>query len=318
LLLAGAVGVVAAVVVIVAVAAGRKGTPARSNTILVPGRKAYIYLLSMRAGKAVNLTGRRGFPYDAEAPTWSPHGREIAFSGIACAPCDSAVYLMDARGRWVKRLALGAHPAWSRSGWIAFVRRDSNGVLGIYLIRPNGSGLHPLFRKGVSGEHPAWSPDGSKIAFERLVRDPVHGNPQVLFARADGREVTRITYDPFAIQATPAWSPDGKRLAFSNAGAQGNWEIYLINADGSGERKLAVQKGNQLNPTWSPDGRRIAFAGDAGSREGRSSIYMVGTDGRGLTRLTDALAEDTAPAWSPDGTAITFSRRPLLRIPRGE
>ena len=80
----------------------------------------------------------------------------------------------------------------------------------------------------------------------------------------------------------------------------GNYEIDLMNGDGSGRTTLASRA---IEPAWSPDGSKIAFASD---RDGNFQIYVMNADGSGQTRLTKNNGVDTSPAWSPDGTKIVF------------
>lgn len=89
----------------------------------------------------------------------------------------------------------------------------------------------------------------------------------------------------------------------------GNPEIYAINADGSGERRLTNHPGNDYAPAWSPDGSKIAFYSE---RDGNAEIYVMNADGSGVTNLTNDLAADYAPAWSPDGKRIAFHSHRFL------
>ena len=82
-------------------------------------------------------------------------------------------------------------------------------------------------------------------------------------------------------QADPAWSPDGRKIAFLN-GRDGNSEVYVMNANGSGQRNLTRNPGNDADPAWSPDGRKIAFVSN---RDGNDEIYVMNADGSGQRRL---------------------------------
>ena len=112
---------------------------------------------------------------------------------------------------------------------------------------------------------------------------------------------TRLTYND-AIDSCAAWSPDGRRIAF-DSDRDGNTEIYVMNADGSGVTRLTNHDARDSVPAWSPDGRRIAFQS---YRDGNLEIYLMNADGSGVTRLTDNDAQDGTPAWSPDGRRIAF------------
>ncbi len=106
-------------------------------------------------------------------------------------------------------------------------------------------------------------------------------------------------------QTEPAWSPDGTKIAFASA-REGSFDIYVMNADGTGTERLTSTKENDQHPTWSPDGRRIAFSRFTDV----DHLYMMDADGTGARRLTD---DDTTaegePAWSPDGRWIAYTRR---------
>ena len=70
---------------------------------------------------------------------------------------------------------------------------------------------------------------------------------------------------------SPSWSPDGQRIAF-DSNRDGDWELYVMNADGSEVRKLTQNDGSDYYPAWSPDGQRIAFQSD---RDGDFEIYVL-------------------------------------------
>ena len=94
----------------------------------------------------------------------------------------------------------------------------------------------------------------------------------------------------------PSWSPDGQHIAFSSK-RDGDFEIYVMEADGSNLRRLTENEAWDGGPSWSPDGQHIAFS--AGS-----DIYVMDADGRNQRRLTENGGSD--PSWSPDGQHIAF------------
>ena len=123
-----------------------------------------------------------------------------------------------------------------------------------------------------------------------------------------GADVQPLTGDP-GDDTSPSWSPpgEGSRIAFDSNRA-GDYDIYVMNEDGSSVTQLTSGSGQDTDPSWSPEalfdgvlGSQIAFL-----RSG--DIYVIRPDGTGQTRLTRTPARDSAPTWSPDGTRIAFVR----------
>ena len=182
---------------------------------------------------------------------------------------------------------------------LAFVR-DLGGSVGneIITVRPDGSGLKRLTDNHNDEWGPAWSPDGTRIAFSST-RD---GNSEIYVMDRAGREVTRLTENG-ASDGVPAWSPDGTKIAFSSARDDPEgimFDLYVMDADGTNVTKIIGAPGSEQNPSWSANGRRIAFDRD-------DRIFTVRVDGTDLKKLTSRrrmLA--TNPSWSHDGGHILF------------
>jgi TolB protein len=84
---------------------------------------------------------------------------------------------------------------------------------------------------------------------------------------------------------------------------KGNFDIVVMNVDGSGKRELAPSPFDERSSRWSPDGSRVVFWS---WRTGSPQIYVINADGSGLRQLTDNLAYNVFPSWSPDGKRIAF------------
>jgi Tol biopolymer transport system component len=188
------------------------------------------------------------------------------------------------------------------NGLIAFSGGTS---MEIVVMDPTGSQRTVIIPGGTeegTSEHPfpayepAWSPDGTRIAFRGFWG---HGEQSDLFvANADGSEIHQLTTNG---AEQPSWSPDGTSIAF------GTWNgIYVIGADGSGLHRLTPESGLwHDSPSWSPDGPRIAFVIPI---DGIYQVFSIATDGGDMRKLTNFQDGATSPSWSPDGSQIAFVR----------
>jgi Tol biopolymer transport system component len=152
---------------------------------------------------------------------------------------------------------------------------------------------------------PAWSPDGTRIAFSDL-------SGSLFVVDVATSQVTSLTTYVFTPKAQgpddePTWSPDGTKIAFSRNDEEGVPSIFVMDADGSKILRLTdPDPGADVAPDWSPDGTQVVFA-RTWNQNHPSDIYVVDVDGTGLRQLTTNSATDAAPAWSPDGTKIAFT-----------
>lgn len=161
-------------------------------------------------------------------------------------------------------------------------------------------------------DHPAldynaqFSPDGQKIAFVSE-RD---GNLELYTMALDGSGLRRLTAD-FALDDHPAWSPDGRRIAFVStrqpAAAPGQaWNaIYVMNADGSGVKRLSPAAAADYSPAWSPQGDWLAFASGSG-RAGGTDLYVMKANGQDR-RLV--VKNGGWPSFAADGKSLFFHSR---------
>jgi TolB protein len=148
--------------------------------------------------------------------------------------------------------------------------------------------------------HPAWSPDGSRIAF---FRGPPLGPSHLYVMDAGGTNLTQLTHGSGS-DRNAAWSADGTKIAFARSGNEG-YEVYVVDDDGSNATVItSVAAESAPSPSWSPDGSRIAL-------DVNGAIHVMSAGGTGLRRLSPELPKgvlDQSPSWSPDGSRIAFMR----------
>jgi TolB protein len=281
------------------------GSSAKPNDL---GNTRIVYVVYEKEGPAIftmkpdgsnkaRLTG-------GDAPCWSPDGKKIAFSAKKNGNID--VYYMNADGSDITRLttnpAYDGGPSWSPDGsMIAFEseRSGSSQVWKTNVEKGNwGYNLTQLTRdtphKRVNN-FLSWSPNGLWIAFEA---DRDRDDPEIYLANAvDGTNQQRLTFTR-ALDEVPSWFPDSKQIVFSSdmhgKPQSGNYDIYIINVDGSDVRRITTTAGAASNPCVSADGSKIVY--DYHSDDYRKSeIYIMNADGSNPV----CLGKGSNPAWSP-------------------
>jgi phospholipase C len=176
---------------------------------------------------------------------------------------------------------------------------DRDGNLEIYRMYPDGTDQENLTRDPGADSDPAWSPDGTKIAFT----SDRTGNQDVWVMDADGADPVELTSNP-ADDAQPSWSPDGTKIAFTSD-RTGNDEVFVMLADGRQPTNITHDPTDDSQPAWAPDGTHIVFTSD---RTGDPELFVSKSDGSSPVNLThDPAGSDSQAAWSPDGTRIAFT-----------
>ncbi|TXI24340.1 MAG: Tol-Pal system protein TolB [Nitrosomonas sp.] len=185
---------------------------------------------------------------------------------------------------------------------IAFVAKTGN-KFALQIADSDGYNAHSIIEYSEPIISPAWSPDGSKIAYVSF-----ENKKPVIYVQTLATRERKAVANFKGSNSAPAWSPNGDKLAVVLT-LHGGSQIFLINADGSGLQRLAQSPGIDTEPNFSPDGRSIIFTSDRG---GSPQIYRMAISGGNAgvaERLTFEGSYNVSPRFSPDGKSFTYIHR---------
>jgi Tol biopolymer transport system component/DNA-binding winged helix-turn-helix (wHTH) protein len=324
------------------------------------GDNTDIYVRLVDGSNSVRLTTHPG---DDVNPVWSPDGSSIAFYRSA-AESDGA-YIMPSLGgaerkltdTWANRFSFGSHTwlHWSPDGrWLVLSDKVSaEEPFSLFLISPETGERRRLTSPPVTyiGDcSPAFSPDGTQVAFVRVFSAVVG---EVYVVPVDGGEPERLTHDGGGA-SNLTWALDGREIIFSTRYG-GRTQLHRIPVDGGAPQWLAASGNDAHYPAFSASGNRLAWTKNTANtdifrsalsnnrdaskpvshlistaiegspqyspdgrrivfqsnRSGGSEIWVCGSEGENPIRLTSFRGPLTgSPSWSPDGRQIVFDSRP--------
>ncbi|MEA2604999.1 MAG: TolB protein [Acidobacteriota bacterium] len=182
---------------------------------------------------------------------------------------------------------------------LAFASDRSNNKE-IWVVDYDGANPRRITAHRSTSMSPAWSPDGSLLAYTSFFNGP----PSLYLAEvANGRKRPIITSG--SLNTSPSFSPDGRHIAFARS-LEGNVEIFTADLDGGNLRRLTNSNAIDTNPAWSPKGGLIAFTS---SRAGNPQIYLMDAEGTNQRQITFDGTYNDGASWSPEGDLITYASR---------
>jgi len=282
---------------------------------------AEIYLMD---GDGTNPRRLTENTYSDGFPALSPDGRRIVFDSNRLRadgePLNTSdLFVMNADGTGQTSLVRGSSATWSPDGKkIAFHASASGTGRPINLLPGAATTDSDIFVLNVEDflkkrarpknitnnqaaidDDPDWSPGGRQIIFtSHAITDNTdnHVTAEIYLIDADGKsKPTRLTNNAEEERA-PSWSPDGKRIVFCCRRGGPDFEICVMNADGSGQVQLTDNTIGDLTPSWSPDGKKIVFHRRVGGR-GQFQLILINADGSGEKQLTFPPGLNAFPNW---------------------
>ncbi len=272
----------------------------RTRIIMSCGSKRKeIFIMDFDGNNIKQLTNDGNF---ALSPSWGPDGRKIVFTSyrppVKGAMLNPNLYLYDlvksARSVLTAARGINSGADFHPNGDKIAYTFSQNGKPEIYILDLNSNVRKPFTKTQFFSVEPDWSPDGTKLAYSSSLT----GRPHIYVANADASGTPVQLTKVGVYNSSPRWNPKGTRIAFSGQeNMANNFNIFLIDPNGSNLVRLTDGLKSSENPSFSPDGRHIVFSSN---RDGNYRLYVMTDQGTNIRPLSpQKLGDCKQPSWSP-------------------
>jgi TolB protein len=181
---------------------------------------------------------------------------------------------------------------------VAYVNENRAGrMYRLEIADADGQGVQVAVSSNEPIISPAWSPDGTKVAYVSF-----EAKKAVVWVQDLMTGKRHVVANQKGSNSAPAWSPDGSKLAVALS-KDGHTQIYVLNTDGSGLHRVSNSSGIDTEPQWSPDGQSIYFTSD---RSGGPQVYRMPAGGGSASRVTFNGSYNISPRIAPDGKTLAW------------
>ena len=256
-----------------------------------------IYTMDINGENLRNITQNDSLDFN---PSWSYDGESLYFYSERDG--NAEIYSLKSDGTELKRLTNNPSsdvlPELSPDGTTVVFMSDRDSLSkNIYLMNKDGSNIKQLTQNKSYEESPNWSPSGKEIIFTRQLRDSSDtshaANGEIFRINLNGSNLTRLT-NKAGYDSGAKFSPNGKQIAFYGSNEKNNWDLYIMNSDGTDLYNVTNDSIECYSPDWSTDGKWLVYT--AGSK-GNYNIWKINIETKERIQLTNTDGRNESPVW---------------------